>query len=145
MSSWTHIIAAMYVKTYIYSSDVEQCVKKMLEGAPKITGSEGDADVFVNVLSGHNHYTSSDCRRCEFGNTRVHLEEGGFTCDASEDYDCPEGYYQTCVVITVVGDLRDRCLKATSKEWDKFRAFIEKEINGKGFQIRECTYDIREW
>lgn len=145
MSSWTHIIAAMYVDTSILCDDIEQRVKELLEDAPKITGSESDADVFVNVLSGHNFYTSDDCRRCEFGSTRVHLEEGGFTCDASEDYDCPEGYYQTCVVITVVGDMRDRCLKVTSKEWDKFRAFIEKEINGEGFWIRECTCDIREW
>lgn len=145
MSSWTHIVAVLHVDTYIMCDDIEQRVTEMLEDAPKITGSEGPASVFVNVLPGHNFSTSSDCRRCEFGNTRVHLKEGGFTCDAPEDYDCPRGEYQTRVCITVIGDLRDRCRKATSKEWDKFRTFIEKEINGKGFWIRECAYDIHEW
>lgn len=143
MSSWTHIVAAIDVDTYKRSATIKEDVEKMLEHAPKITGSEGPADVFVNVLSGHNYWTSCDCERCEYGNTVRYLDEGGFECDATMDYRCPQGEYQTRVVITIIGDLRDRMKDTTKEEWKAFKKYIEKHVNGNGFGIRNCTCKIQ--
>ena len=51
MSFWTHIVASIDVNTHIECDTLKRDVKKMLKAAPKITGSEGDAEVFVNVRS----------------------------------------------------------------------------------------------
>lgn len=143
MSNWTHIVASIDVDTYIESKNIKEEVEKLLEKAPKITGSEGNADIFVNVLSGHNTFTSCDCMNCEYGKTVIHHSEGGFSCDADEKYECPKGKYQTRVVITVIGDLRDRMKTKTHKEWNAFNNFIAKKVNSKyGFHIRNCACRI---
>ena len=54
MSRWTHIVAAIDVDTYIESENLQSDVNELMKYAPKITGSESDADVFINILSGHN-------------------------------------------------------------------------------------------
>lgn len=145
MSMWTHIVAAIDVDTCIECDDIENRIEKLLKIAPKITGSEGDADVFVNVLSGYNMYTSKDCDRCEFGNSIVHLDEGVFTCEAPVNYECPSGKYQTRAVITVIGDLRDRTRDRTKAEWMEFKKYIDKNINGRGFIIRNYAWKIIGW
>lgn len=146
MSYWTHIVAAIDVETYIQSKTIQSDVERLLEDAPKITGSEGSADVFVNVLSGANHWTSCDCACCDYKDTiQYDNEEGGFWCDCSDNYRCPHGEYQTRVVITVIGDLRDRMKKRTKTEWQEFKKYIEEHINGDGFYIRNCSCKIKEY
>lgn len=145
MSIWTHIVAVIDVDTYIYSANIEDKIRDMLKNAPKITGSEHDADVFVNVLPGYNRYTSADCDACEFGATMRYIEKGTFTCDAPDGYDCPEGRYQSRVVITVIGDLRDRMREQTKAEWLQFKEFVNKKINGNGFETRNCACRIVGW
>lgn len=144
MSLWTHIVAAIDADTFKESKDLKSEVEKFLENAPKITGSEGNATVFVNVLPGHNVWTSADCRVCEYGNTIVCCEEGGFQCDAPEGYRCPEGEYQTRVVVTVQGDLRDREFDETLEEWKCFKDYIDNKLNGTGYFIQNCTFNIIE-
>ena len=60
MSMWTHITACMSVETGIVAKkpELKKQVKEYLDKAPKITGSEGPADVFVNIQSGYSFYTS---------------------------------------------------------------------------------------
>lgn len=146
MSMWTHIVAAIDCETYIHSNVIKADVEKLLEDAPTITGSEGSADVFVNVLSGHNIWTNCDCKHCKYQDTIQHdKENGGFCCGCPDGYECPEGEYQTRVVITVVGDLRDRMRNTTEAEWQEFKTYIEKHINGRGFSIRNCAYSITGW
>ena len=142
MSMWTHIVATIDVDTCIECDNIKKYVEELLKIAPKITGSESDADVFVNVLSGHNVYISHDCERCKYNNTIVHLEEGRFTCEAPKEYKCQSGEYQTRVVITVIGDLRDRTRDRTKSEWIEFKKFIAKYINGDGFIIRNYAWKI---
>lgn len=141
MSLWTHIVATLHVDTSIESKGIEALVRERLEDAPRITGSEGDADVFVNVISGHNIWVGCDCQRCEYGHTVKGLDTGGFTCESPAGYDCPSGTYQSMVVITVVGDLRDRMRDDTKAEWFAFKKFVEKEIG----YIRNFTWKIQGW
>ena len=131
MSWWTYIIGSIHVDTLEERHDMKEYVEGLLEKAPPITGSEGDADVFVNVLSGHSDTIMCDCLRCPFF--------GGYNSD--DDEICrkpkfahcpePETEYQSRVVITVVGDLRDRYKPQTKAEWRAFRKFVEHSI-GKG-------------
>ena len=46
------------------------------------------------------------------------------------------------LVITVIGDLRDRARKITEKEWNEFKTFIEEKIDGQGWGIRNCSCNI---
>lgn len=122
MSVWTHIVAVLDVNTYAEVDDIEAYARKKLENAPKITGSEEDAVVFVNAVPGYNISTGADCSRCEHGAANHTV------CNAPEDYVCPHGEYQTRVVVTVQGDLRDREQEQTWSEWFKFKSFIEDEL-----------------
>ena len=139
MSYWTHIIGVLHVDTYIEHDNIAEYVEDILKNAPKITGSEGDADIFVNQQSGYCIFTSCDCNRCEYKDTIQFVDTGGFVCEAPDDYKCPSGKYQTRVVITVCGDLRDRMQSETKKEWNAFHQYLAKEC---GFGIRIATCRI---
>lgn len=117
MSRWTHIVAAIDVDTFMENHNIKHDVIELLKYAPKITGSEVDAEVFVNVLGGHNISSWHD---------GIHEE------------------FQTRVVITVVGDLRDRARKITEKEWNEFKEFIETKVDKEGWWIRNCSCNIMD-
>lgn len=136
MSSWTHIVATIDVDTNIEDKNIKNKVEEILKNAPKITGSEEDADIFVNVLSGHNTSTSCDCNSCKYKETIVRHEGGGYSCDADENYQCLWGEYQTRVVITVIGDLRDRSKYKTNNEYNEYKEFIN-------FIEKDCKVWIR--
>lgn len=142
MSLWTHVVAAYYIDTYKQDKNIKDYVEKLLENSPKITGSEGNADVFVNVKNGHNVWMSGDCHACPYEKTIVNLDEGGFTCEAEEGFKCPEGKYQTCVVITVVGNLRDKMKEKTKKELREFERYLKLKKKGCGFDIENKAVKI---
>lgn len=139
MSCWTHIVATIDVETYKEDNNIKTIVEDMLKDAPKITGSERNADIFVNVYSGHNMWMGADCEHCEYKDTIQHLESGGFICDAIEGYKCPEGEYQTRVIITVAGNLRDRMKEQTKREYQEFIQYIKNTLN---FDIENSTIKI---
>ena len=131
MSMWTHITACMSVETGIVAKKpaLKKQVKEYLDKAPKITGSEGPADVFVNIQGGYSFYTSRDCDRCKYKDSIIELkDENGddyMMCSASEKRDC-SAKYQTRIVISVQGDLRDRVKEETEKEFEEFKEYVEK-------------------
>lgn len=141
MSCWTHITACISVDTCMNEpkSEIRKRVKEVLKTAPKITGSEGNADVFINFQSGYNTSIHGDCDHCEFGTSVVYSEDGEFSCDGPDDYVCPDSKYQTCIVISVQGDLRDRMKQQTQKEFDAFMRYI-----GVKFFIRDYSVNVEE-
>lgn len=139
MSHWTHIVGVLHADTFTEVDDLKERLEQALNNAPKITGSEQDANVFVNIPSGHNSWTSCDCARCEFKDTIRHYPDG-YECDAPKGYRCPSGAYQTRAVITVQGDLRDRMKSQTKKEWNAFHRYIAKELDF-GVRIATCRID----
>lgn len=131
MSCWTHITACISIETGIVEKrpELKRRLKKYIENAPKITGSERDADIFINIKTGHNFWTSKDCDHCKYANTLHDVIEDGeeySKCDGPENYKC-SAEYQTHAVITVQGDLRDRTKKQTQTEWDAFLKYIETD------------------
>ena len=131
MSMWTHITACMSVETGIVAKKpaLKKQVKEYLDKAPKMTGSEGPADVFVNIQGGYSFYTSHDCDRCKYKDSIIELkDENGddyMMCSAPDKHDC-SAEYQTRVVISVQGDLRDRVKEETEKEFEEFKKYVEK-------------------
>ena len=140
MSMWTHITACLSVDTCWNKTrqEMRKELRSILKMAPKITGSERDADVFVNIQSGYNTSVSCDCAHCEYGSSVLysHSEEG-WTCDGPKGYDCPDGKFQSCVVISIQGDLRDRMKEQTQREFDEFKEFIKTY-----FIIRDYSINI---
>ena len=126
MSMWVHITACLSVETgFVEKPNVlKKIIQKELKSAPKITGSEGCADVFVNIQSGFNLWLNKDCNHCPYSNTIVWTGEGKFTCDPPKGYKCKPGEFQTCVTISVQGDLRDKTKQETIKEFEEFLDFI---------------------
>ena len=128
MSNWTHITACLSVETGIIETrkKLEKIVRDYLKKAPKITGSEKDADFYINVQNGHNVWMGQDCEHCKYRETlRPVIIDGKEIeeCDAPEDHDCSADY-QTCVVISIQGDLRDRTKEETQKEFNEFIKYI---------------------
>lgn len=101
MSMWTHVTGCIYVDTMQDRKDIKKYIKKILKDAPLITGSEKNADIFINPLSGYN--------------TSV------FNGDNIEDF-------QTCATITIVADLRDREMEKTQEEIVGFTDFIRDKF-----------------
>ena len=142
MSHWTHIVASLYIDTSIEDHEIEKTTEKMLKKAPRITGSEGDADIFVNKLSGHNIWTGFDCTICQYKETAKITGEG-LVCGCPDDFHCPSGEYQTCVVITIAGDLRDRQKKQTQKEYQRFKKYVIKKLHEVKGELLSSACTIR--
>lgn len=134
MSRWTHIVAVLYVETFTEDKNIGNRVKRLIAAAPAITGSEADADIFVNPLSGYNTTISRNCNECEYL-----ISNESPWCEAPESYDCPTSEYQTVVAITIVGDLRDREITQTQQEYLDFKKYIEQTI---GYDIFYDTCSI---
>lgn len=139
MSHWTHITACLSVETGIIETrkKLAKIVRDYLKKAPKITGSEKDADFYVNVQNGHNVWMGQDCEHCKYRETlRPVIIDGKEIeeCDAPEDHDCSADY-QTCVVISIQGDLRDRTKEETQKEFDEFIKYITTKCYIRDYSI----------
>lgn len=128
MSHWCSITACIYVDTNIESSNIKSIVEEKLKLAPKITGSEGDADVFVNVLSDYNIWKSADCENCPYKDTIIKYGDGFFSCEPDVEYECKEAEYQTNICVSIVGSLRDKWAKETESEYKEFLDWISKNI-----------------
>lgn len=115
MSNWTHIIGSLYINTYTNRKNIKKYVENILKDAPKITGSEDDTNIFVNPLSGYNVSSYKEDKNGDF----IH--------------------YQTCVCITLAGDLRDRDMNRTEEEFNKFIEFIKSK-----FEIYYSSISIYE-
>lgn len=105
MSCWTHVIGSLYIETCTKRKNIKKYVEKMLKDAPKITGSEEDVAIFVNSLPGYN--VSSWERN-------------------KDDTDWE--HYQTCVCMSLAGDLRDRQSPQTEEEFKRFFEFIKDKF-----------------
>lgn len=141
MSCWTHITACLSVETEMLRKkpELKREIQKIIRQGPKITGSERNADIFVNIPSGYNWFISYDCEHCKYKETlRTITIDGkkGQECDAPDNYNC-SSEYQSCVVISIQGDLRDRAFNRTKEEFEKFLEYVKDK-----FHVRDYTYNI---
>lgn len=145
MSRWTHITSCISIEAGILDNKIglKREIQKILRHAPKITGSENDADIFVNIPSGYNFFMSRDCEHCKYKDTIRHITKEGeecLECDAPRYYDC-SSEYQTQAVISIQGDLRDKDGETTKVEFIDFLNYIKKK-----YIVRDYSINIEdEW
>lgn len=140
MSVWTHITACLSVDTYRNESKMKlkREVQEVLKNAPKITGSEKNADIFINIQSGHNVTITRDCEHCKYKDTLVDMVIDGVgyqKCDAPDGYVCRNGEYQSCIVISVQGDLRDRIYSHTKREFEEFLEYVKTHYHLRDYSV----------
>lgn len=118
MSRWTHITACLSVDTCEENrKSIKKSIVDYIDKAPKITGSEADADIYLNLQRGYN---ISSWKQNKYG-----------------DYI----KYQSCIIISIQGDLRDKDGKTTKKEFIKFLDYIKDK-----YIVRDYSINIEdEW
>ena len=126
MSEWSYIHTSLTVDLMKCVHNPEEELKRILEFAPKITGSEGGPDIFINVKSGHNVSTNCDCEHCFYENTIKYYKSGGSSCKKPEEYKCKDAEFQTICIITIDGNLRDRNIEQTRKEFKEFKKYLKR-------------------
>ena len=117
MSRWTHIAGALIVETFeeIPVESANAYFSDKLLNAPKVTGSERDADLFLNVVPGYNGCTwNEDGTKVEF---------------------------QSKAVLTLAGSLRDRDQGTVLEELTKFANYIANDL---GWMIEENAFTIND-
>ena len=141
MSMWTHITAAIYIDSYMYCDNLKEEIEKKIKDAPAITGSEEDACIFVNIMPGYNASVSHDCNRCKY--FKEEINEGYYYCEKPDDsdYKCKPGKYQSCAMLTIAGNLRNRDKEKTLKEFNEVLNFLEKNCK---FSIRNYSININQ-
>lgn len=103
MSIWTHINGVIEAETFASTNaQALYIVQSVVDHLPKITGSEGNADYFVNLENG---YTTS-------------TYAGGRCISKTQSH----------VLITIHGDLRDRAFEGTLRETTKALARLSKRL-----------------
>lgn len=127
MSNWTNIAVVLDVDTCMESENPREEIEELLKDAPKITGSEGNAEIFVNIPSGYNTSHIANCSECKHYTDKVRANNE--PCLFYSDPGCPIIEYQTRATITIQGNLRDRKLEETTEEYKKFSLFINDTLN----------------
>jgi hypothetical protein len=113
MSRWVNIVGAIQIDTNILedANILTQEVNEYIKNAPEITGSEENAQAYFILQNGYNYFTN----------------------EIADNGDMAELRYQTCGVITIVGDLRDRDYYQTREEVMNFAKYIAQQyiiLNG---------------
>ena len=118
MSRWTHITSCMSVDTCIENRKrIKKSIVDYINKAPKITGSEGDAEVYITLQRGYNISSWKRNKNNDF----VH--------------------YQSCIIISIQGDLRDKDGETTKEEFINFLNYIKQK-----YIVRDYSINIEdEW
>lgn len=144
MSYWTHVRGIIELETFgRTSAESIFRAQTVIDHLPRITGSEGPVDYYLNLVKGYN--VSGNCD--EFMNH-------------SNLYN-PDSYFrtiehQTKMLLTINGDLRDRYIEDTIKETTKMLTRLSTRlwcqsclisINGydKNDNDKEFIFDHPDW
>lgn len=116
MSRWTHITSCMSVDTCIENKKrVKKSIIDYIAKAPKITGSEHDAEVYVTLQRGYNISSWEQDKKGEFIK------------------------YQSCIIISIQGDLRDKDGETTKEEFIDFLNYIKAK-----YIVRDYSINIED-
>ena len=128
MSYWTYVkgVVEVDVMTGRSQPEVEYIIQSVVAHLPKVTGSEGNMDVYIQRTAGYNTCSSHD----EFG---IYIEE--------KDKD----KMQTRYMIVLDGCLRDRCIPQTYKEFKKWLVRLAKRLWVDNCVVKISGYTSEYW
>lgn len=121
MSLWTHIRGTVVVSPMGRSQPEKRYIlDTVLEHLPRVTGSEGDMDVYVIQRNGHDMSSSCDEFGMRTNNLKNYYGEKSFRGGWHE--------MQTKYILVLDGDLRDRCFEETKREMMKWLCRLAKRV-----------------
>lgn len=134
MSSWTYITGTIVVspmgrtqheKTYILNT--------VLDHLPRVTGSEGDMDIYINQKNG----TNSSCSADEFGYCTNNL------VDSYGNKSQRNGWLRTQdeYILTIDASLRDREFSETLKEFNNWLCRLAKRLGIEDILVKIRGYE----
>lgn len=121
MSSWTYIQGTIEVRPMGRTqAEMTYILQTVLDHLPRVTGSEGDMNIYTIQENGHNSSKSRD----EFGQSSNLLEDM-YGCKSHK-----RGWLQTqqYYIIVVDARLRDRVFKDTLKEFQNWLCRLAKRV-----------------
>lgn len=134
MSSWTYVngiivVSPMgrtqYEKTYILNT--------VLDHLPRVTGSEGDMDLYINIKNGTNSSSSCD----EFGYVTNNLIDSYGGKSRSQGWLRTQDEY----ILTINGSLRDMEFSKTLKEFNNWLCRLAKRVLVEEIIVEVKGYD----
>jgi len=120
MSHWTHIIGTIRVSPMGRTQPEKRYIlETVLAHLPLVTGSECDMEIHINVGGG----ASSSCSCDEFDMQTDKGKDWYGNRSSKGWFDIEEDY-----LLTVVGNLRDREIEETFKEFQKWLTRLAKRV-----------------
>lgn len=127
MSHWTKVHGVIEVDTFSRSSaEAMYLAQTVVNHLPRVTGSEGDVEYYLNLVHGSN--TSSNCDE---------FDQRSNLCNGAH-FRVFE--YQSCVLITIDGYLRDREFDQTLRETVKALARLSSRL-----WVKRCVVSVSDW
>ena len=133
MSQWSYVRGTITVEPMGRTQPEKRYIlDTVLDHLPRVTGSEGDMDVYVIQKAGHNSSSSCD----EFGDNTNNL----VTMYGTKS---PRGWLntQTQYILAVDGSLRDRTFAETKKEFLKWLCRLAKRVCVQEVLVTVESYD----
>ena len=140
MSYWTYIRAIVDITIFNPIQCDMDFINEMMELAPKITGSEGNAQ--VTVIRKNQSHTESSCEFCPFRKSIRWQDASHFSCLPVEGYQCKFTEYYDSYSIIIIGNLRDKFKEETKKEFNEFKHWISTSSQGLNWGINKVLCDI---
>lgn len=124
----THkIIVNIYTESYDKTMDVDIITDKIKKEAPKITGSNGNANIFVNSFNCCNLFPHQHCLKCPHIDKVVNVVHGEIVCNHPRDFVCPEIEHKT-VRVSILVHLQGRTIQQTRQEYLKFIKWVKDNL-----------------
>lgn len=134
MSQWAYVHGTIVVSPMGRSQPEKRYIlDTVLEHLPRVTGSEGDMDVYVIQKAGFNSSSSVD----EFGNRTDNLTDW----DGNKSYRNGWHRTQTEYILVVDGSLRDRTFAETKRSFLKWLCRLAKRVSVSNVQVHIESYD----
>lgn len=134
MSWWTHIKGVVEVDVGGRTqAEVRYILESVLDHLPRVTGSEGDMNVYITQESGDNYSSSCD----EFGMRTNNLKD----CYGDKTYKHGFLSLQSKYMLTIDADLRDREFEETKREFLKWLCRLSSRVQVYSVVVKLWAYD----
>ncbi len=134
MSFWTYIHGTIVIDAIGRTQpEKEYILKTVLDHLPRVTGSEGDMNVYIIQTNGHNMSSTCD----EFGEQTNNLIDSYGNKSFEKGWKRTQGRY----ILVVDGSLRDRMFHQTFREFSNWLCRLAKRTSIKDVMVNLTGFD----
>lgn len=129
MSIWSHVHGIVEVDTFGQTNaEAMYFAQTVVDHLPRIDGSEGPVEYYLNLKNGYNCSSNADENR-KF--TNLYTSSSYFRSIE----------HQSCVIITLQGDLRDCTFEETLKRTTTVLNRLSRHLFVRGCSVTVCSLD----